>query len=126
MRLIFCSDPLNPRQPDSAYAQEVAAERLGLDYSLINFEGLAEDAEAAVRRVAPAPEDGEIGVYRGWMMTTGQYAALFNALADRRVTLVNAPDQYEHSTTCPGGIRRWQGTRRAPCGHRRATLPCRG
>ena len=31
MRLIFCSDPLNPRQPDFAYAQEVAAaERLEL------------------------------------------------------------------------------------------------
>jgi hypothetical protein len=83
MRLIFCSDLLNPRQPDSADTHEVAAaERRGIDYSLINFEVLANDAEAAVRRVAPAPEDSEIGVYCGWVMTTEQYAVLFDALAN--------------------------------------------
>ncbi|MGI4792159.1 MAG: ATP-grasp domain-containing protein [Janthinobacterium lividum] len=59
-----------------------------------------------MRRVAPAPEDGEIGVYHGWMMTTQQYEALFDALADRRVTLVNTPEQYEHCHYLP----RWYKT----------------
>ena len=108
MRLIFCSDPMNPRLPDVAYASEVAAaDRLGVECSLISFEALVDerDADRAVRRVTPAPEEAEVGVYRGWMMTPEVYAELYDALADRRVRLVNTPAQYEHCHYLP----RWYG-----------------
>jgi hypothetical protein len=39
--IIFCADPLNGRQPDSAYAAEVAAvQALGVAYDLISYESL--------------------------------------------------------------------------------------
>ena len=109
MRVLFDSDPMNPRVSDVAYAHEAAAaERLGIPCSLVNFEALVDegDAERAVRRVAPVSEEGESGVYRGWMVTPEQYAALYDALADRRVTLVNTPEQYEHCHYLP----RWYKT----------------
>ena len=112
MRLLFSSDPPNPRIPDAVYANEVAAvERLGIGVSLVRFEALVDedDAEGAVRRVAPAPEEGEIGVYRGWMMTPPQYAALYEALSDRRVTLINTPAQFEHCHHLPNWYGRLEG-----------------
>jgi len=112
MRLLFCSDPLNPRVPDDNYAEEVAAAmRLGIEYSLINFEALVDeqDAERAVHRVAPAPEEEEIGVYRGWMMTPQQYAAFYDSLADRRVRLINTAAQYEHCHYLPRWYKHLEG-----------------
>lgn len=112
MRLLFCCDPGDPRRPDSAYMDEVgAAERLGAEYSLVDFEALADghDPERAVRCVAPAPEEGEVGIYRGWMLKAGQYAELYAALADRRVTLINAPAQYEHCHQLPNWYGRLEG-----------------
>lgn len=60
MRLLFSSDPMNPRLPDTAYAEGGAAgERLGIGVSLVRFEALVDegDAEGAVRRVAPVHPD---------------------------------------------------------------------
>lgn len=54
MKLVFCSDPLNPRQPDGAYQAEVAAaERLGIPFALVDHDALANenDRVKAVRRV---------------------------------------------------------------------------
>ena len=65
MRILFNSDPMNPRISNAAYAHEVAAaERFGITYSLVSFEASVDegDAERAVRRVAPASEEGEVGV----------------------------------------------------------------
>ena len=103
---------MNPRVPDAAYANEVVAvERLGIGVSIVRFEALVDedDAEGAVRRVAPAPEEGEVSVYRGWMMTPAQYAALYEALSDRRVTLINTPAQYEHCHHLPNWYGRLEG-----------------
>lgn len=70
MRFIFCSDYWNPLAPDAAYEAEVnVAQKLGLSYSLMNFEALVEqqDAARAVRRVQPADSE-EVAIYRGWML----------------------------------------------------------
>lgn len=104
MRLLFCSNPLNPYSPDSVYADEVVvAQSMGIDHSLINFEALVNacDTENAVRRIAPSSENGEVGVYRGWMLGEEQYASLYEALADRRVMLVNTPVQYGYCHFLP-------------------------
>lgn len=64
MLLIYCSDPLRPRQPDSAYAEEVAAaEAVGLAYGLISYEALVDDgdAEAAVTDASQAGSEGQHG-----------------------------------------------------------------
>ena len=49
MRLLFSSDPMNPRRPDADYADEVAAApRIGLDFSLVRFEALGDVQDTEV------------------------------------------------------------------------------
>lgn len=83
MRVMFCSDPLNSREPDSEYEREVAAATAaGLEWSLVDFEALTNDgdAAAAVRRVTRSVS-GEPGLFRGWMLRPAVYTELFAALA---------------------------------------------
>ena len=103
MRVIFCADPLDKRQTDSAYAAEASAAReTGFDVGLINFEALVyeNDARQAVRTVAAASEP-EPAFYRGWMLTGEQCAALYEALLARNVTLINDPAQYAFAHYLP-------------------------
>ena len=58
MKLVYCSDPLNPCQPDEAYrAEAAAAERLGVPFSLVDHDALTHDGDPAkaVRRVPQRP-----------------------------------------------------------------------
>ena len=75
MLLIYCADPLHPRQPDSDYQEEItAAEAVGLAHALISYEALVDDgdAEVSVRRIAPQSPP-VTGIYRGWMLRPAQY-----------------------------------------------------
>ena len=106
MRLIFCADPLNARQPDPDYAGELAvAQAHGALTSLISYEALVNegDAERAVRRVAPAddPTAPELAVYRGWMLRPADYARLYAALLARGLALINHPAAYRHTHYLP-------------------------
>ncbi|HEU4783618.1 MAG TPA: ATP-grasp domain-containing protein [Ktedonobacterales bacterium] len=103
MLLIYCDDPLRPRQPDSAYVEEVAAaEAVGLAYRLISYEALVDDsdAETAVRRI---PEQSPLipAIYRGWMLRPEQYVRLYDALVARGVLLINDPAAYRHCHYLP-------------------------
>ena len=103
MQMIFCGDPFHHRQPDEIYAGEAAAsERLGIAWSPLNFEALVyeQDAAQAVRRV-PAAEAETPAVYRGWMLTPVQYGALYEALASRRISLINTLAEYERCHYLP-------------------------
>ncbi|HEY7357284.1 MAG TPA: ATP-grasp domain-containing protein [Ktedonobacterales bacterium] len=103
MRVIFCADPLDRKRPDPLYAAEAqAASAAGFDCSLLNFEALVDeqDAEAAVRRIAPAA-GREIGVYRGWMLRPADYTRLYAALQARDIALINAPVAYRHCHYLP-------------------------
>lgn len=65
--ILFCSDPLSPREPDSFWHDEVAAaEQAGLAWALLDFEEL---------RVRRAPREGCL-IYRGWMLPSPRYAEL--------------------------------------------------
>ena len=70
MELLFCADPLEPRKPDPAFAEEVsAAESLGIEYSLVRYEALVYDRDpAAAVRGVPARVDARPTIYRGWML----------------------------------------------------------
>jgi hypothetical protein len=85
------------------YAREMAAaSAAGFDCSLLNFEALVDeqDAEAAVRRIAPAASQ-EPGVYRGWMLRPQAYARLSAALQARGIVLLNTPAAYRHCHYLP-------------------------
>jgi hypothetical protein len=103
MKLVFCCDPLNPRQPDEAYRAEVAAaERLGIPFRLVDHDALVHDSDPAraVRRVTQRPDSG-LGVYRGWMLTPQQYRLMYEALETKGVRLLNDPAAYRHCHHLP-------------------------
>jgi ATP-grasp domain, R2K clade family 3 len=111
MKLLFCSDPLQPRAPDSAYEAEVAAaETCGLDYALVDYEALVGGGEPqrAIRRV-PEQEVPCVGIYRGWMLRPEQYAQLYQALDTRGIQLINSPAAYLHCHYLPESYKVLQG-----------------
>ncbi len=101
MKLLFCSDPLAPREVDPAYAAEAeAASRAGTPFALVDYEALVDEGDAAraVRKVGKA--EG-LAIYRGWMLTPERYGDLYDALARRGVRLINAPEAYRHAHYLP-------------------------
>lgn len=103
MIVLFCEDPLQPRQPDEMYSAEAeACQAVGIPYAVIPFEALiaAQSAEKIVRRV-PAQEQTQIGIYRGWMLRPDHYTRLYEALQTRGITLINDPAAYRHCHHLP-------------------------
>ncbi|MFN8372299.1 MAG: ATP-grasp domain-containing protein [Anaerolineae bacterium] len=103
MRLIFCADPLNARQPDPMYKRETtAAEEQHIGFDLLNFEALVYDNNP-VRAVQRIPQNDMMGtaVYRGWMLKPPQYRQLYEVLLERGIKLINTPDQYQHCHYLP-------------------------
>ncbi len=102
MRVIFCSDPLNPRKPDPAYEREVDAVRqLEIPFDLIDHDALIAEAMGDVIRRAEPLERPELVVFRGWMMKPAQYESLHSLLAGHRRQLINSPAQYVHCHHLP-------------------------
>lgn len=102
MKILFCSDPLDPSQPDRAYEDEVrAAQVAGFEYELFNIEKLVEgDSVSAVRRIK-INDNPEPAIYRGWMLRPAVYEQLYNALRERGITLINSPAAYRHCHYLP-------------------------
>ena len=100
--LLVPADPLRPRRPDEHFAPEAAAARdAGHDVALIDHDALAEP-DGAERAVARVPDGGGAAVYRGWMLASGQYAALASALAARGTDLRTSAAQYRRAHELPG------------------------
>ncbi len=111
MKVIFCCDPLEPKLPDSAFRHEAAAaDRLGFEVALIDFELLvnADDSAKATRRVS-AGSGAEIAVYRGWMLKPKQYQQLFDALLPRGIQLINDPTAYRNCHHLPESYPKIEG-----------------
>lgn len=103
MKIIFCEDPLRARKVDEVYQPEAEAlTAQGLPYALINYETLvnANNPVQAVTRVPPI-DPPVLGIYRGWMLRPAQYAALYAALAEKGVQLINTPEAYQHCHYLP-------------------------
>src|SRR6476469_4934319 len=102
MRFIYPCDVFDRRKPDVPYEPEAeVAERLGIEWSVIDYEALvnSSDAARAVQRVAALK--GETAVYRGWMLRPEQYLMLYEALQAKGITLVNTPEEYKHAHYLP-------------------------
>lgn len=103
MKIIFCSDPIYPGQPDMSYENEVQAARsVGFEFELVDFEQLTKsgNAAAAMRKVRGS-ETPELAFYRGWMLRPAAYEQLYNALQERGVLLINSPMAYRHCHYLP-------------------------
>lgn len=100
MILIVPNNIFSPHRPDDHFAREAdAASEMGVEVQVIDHDALvAGRADEAVRRVKA---EGD-AVYRGWMVTAGQYRLLYEALADRGVTLPTSPLKYQAAHEFPG------------------------
>lgn len=100
MTLLPC-DPTRSHRVDEHFAAEAeAAQAAGLAVALVDHDELQTSGATAdaVRRV-PSTADA---VYRGWMISSEQYAAFDQALRLRRATLRTTPEQYRRAHELPG------------------------
>lgn len=92
--------------PDSMYIDEVAATtHAGLEFELLDYGAIADgnNAARAVRDIQ-VHDRIETAVYRGWMLNTVQYAALYDALLSRGIKLINNARQYRYTHHLPESI----------------------
>ncbi|MFB4315373.1 ATP-grasp domain-containing protein [Actinomadura sp. 21ATH] len=101
LTVLFCVDPLRPRRVDPHFAREAAAVRDHYgEIALIDHDALrGGDAEAAVRAV---PRDLGPVWYRGWMLSSGEYAAMARMLKARGAFLLTHPEDYRRAHELPG------------------------
>lgn len=91
----FCSDPLNLRTPEPAFEAEAQVARdQGFEIKLIDHDELDHRRDPAAALGKFKLGEGR-GVYRGWMLRSDAYAALYGLLAERGVKLLTDPSAYE-------------------------------
>jgi len=106
MKIIFCCDPMDDEVVDTMYIDEVAAAtRAGLEYELIDYDAInrQNNAARAVRDI-PVSDEQILAVYRGWMLSTKKYAALYDALLSRGIQLINDARHYKHTQHLPESL----------------------
>src|SRR5580658_4274212 len=71
--LLVPADPLRRGRPDEHFAAEAtAAAACSVTVALVDHDGLCGPGDAR-QAVAGLPADGGEAVYRGWMLSSGQY-----------------------------------------------------
>jgi hypothetical protein len=100
--LLVPSDPLRPRRADDHFAAEAAAaSAAGCDVALVDRDALT-GPDGAGRAAARVPGGGGVAVYRGRMLSSGQYAALADAVTVGGVRLRTSAAQYRQAHELPG------------------------
>lgn len=99
MRILYPADSFKPKAVDEGYDEEHAAAcRAGWPVSLFNFEAFLAGRFTAF----PAFEPGETLLYRGWMLTGGEYQTLFDAVGSKGACMFTTPEGYLHCHHLPG------------------------
>lgn len=112
MHFIFCASPLDKTKPDEEYRAELSAARQrGETVSLIDFEALARegDADKALVNLTEPRSGGEMGIYRGWMLSPARYKLLYSALQRRGIELINDPVSYRQCHYLPDWVELFEG-----------------
>ncbi len=95
MKIVFCNNFLAPNRPDEDFEAEYeAAVRAGHEVHLISLESLREGNPARFLRSIPVQQGDAVAMYRGWMLLGEEYAALYQGLRQRKLQLINTPDEY--------------------------------
>lgn len=102
MRVLFCSNPMNNKKVDFDYELEFkAANEAGIRADLIIFEELVQgNPGKAVSRVL-GTETEELAIYRGWMMSIGNYQSLYTELLKKNIKLINSLTEYKNCHYLP-------------------------
>ncbi|GAA3137637.1 ATP-grasp domain-containing protein [Planomonospora alba] len=104
MGFLFCADPLRPRRVDPHFGPEALAVRDGDGrVALVDHDALT--AGRTGEAVARVPDGFGPVWYRGWMLRSGQYAALEEALRARGCRLLTDAGAYRRAHELPGWLR---------------------
>ncbi|WP_124980485.1 ATP-grasp domain-containing protein [Nonlabens xiamenensis] len=107
MRIIYCDSVFDNKIIEPNYEEEKnSALNAGFDFSLINFEELIDGNIATSFRFVKEPENKELGVYRGWMLTPNQYQNLYDGLLKKNIELINSPAEYKHCHYLPNSYQK--------------------
>lgn len=91
LRFIFPSDYFNPKKVDETYREQAHCLReKEFEISLISLETLA----SGKARIFPMPEPQSKVVYRGWMLTPGEYLLLANSVTNVGSEVLISHDEY--------------------------------
>ena len=95
--MIFCDSVIDHKLPEPEYATEQkAAKAAGFTTSVFSYEELVEgNIQQALKFIIP-PLSVETAIYRGWMLTPGQYESLYNGLLQKNLQLINNPAEFKH------------------------------
>ncbi|MBD2252551.1 ATP-grasp domain-containing protein [Nostoc parmelioides] len=91
MRFLFPSDYFNPKKADAAYSEQVACiQNAGFTTSVISLESL----ETGSSKIIPAPTPGLKVVYRGWMLSPGDYELLVSVVESTGASVLTSKADY--------------------------------
>lgn len=99
MQIVFPWSPFSRRQPDPHFeAEYAAAQEAGFETSLISVDDiLGSSPYLAVRQL----EEGQCGIYRGWMLPVDGYAKLCDEARARGFEFLTSPENYRWAHWLP-------------------------
>lgn len=105
--ILFCESPFDSHQVDADFEDEfVSAKENDFEVCLFSFEDLisADRFLNASKRIKPADTLTPM-IYRGWMLTPGQYARLYDDLLSKNYRLINAVTEYRNCHYLPDSLK---------------------
>src|SRR5215475_2555706 len=91
LSLLYPQSVLEPRAPDELFREEAEAMKAaGHDVRLIDTDALS----SAPARIRPPLEPGARVVYRGWMLTYGEYVNLAASVEQAGALCFTSPEEY--------------------------------
>jgi hypothetical protein len=95
MTILFCDNSIDRKVDPDFQDEHDAALRRGFQVGLISYEDI--NASNITRSISRLKSQSklETAIYRGWMITPGKYALLYEALLAKNIKLINNPEEYK-------------------------------
>ncbi|MBD2504615.1 ATP-grasp domain-containing protein [Anabaena azotica] len=91
MIFLFPSDYFNPKKADTAYLEQVACmQNAGFETRVISLESLGSGSS----KIIPVPTPNSKVVYRGWMLTPGDYELLVSVVESSGASVLTSLAEY--------------------------------
>ena len=99
MRVIFPHNPLHEKEADGPFSEEYEQlKELGIDCSLFDYDSLPFNEF----KPKPAINEGDLILYRGWMLTPTKYENLSSMVDSKGAKMITTPCEFIRSHHLPG------------------------
>lgn len=99
LHFLYPSDPFDPKRPEQQFEAQISEiRRLGLSVSIVCLEELG---QANCRIRGPIPQGAQV-IYRGWMLSPGEYELLGALIEANKATPFTSPKMYLECHYLPG------------------------